>query len=158
MISIISAPANHQHLAQLADWFTAQWEPVDVYRGAEPGFVVPDPLLAVESDELLAGLALSRYKAVGSEQLSIWINALIVAPGHRGRGIASMLIRAAESAAIKVQAAEIFAKTDVPDLYRKLGWVDLAEEDDSFILKKVLSVGAKNNEPLSLHRISRSII
>jgi len=103
---------------------------------------VPDPLLAVESDQLLAGLALSRYKAADGEQWAIWINALIVAPSHRGRGIASMLITAAESAAVTVQATEIFAKTDVPDLYRKLGWIDLAEEDDSVILKKVLSVGA----------------
>jgi len=142
LISIASAPVGHKHLSQLAEWFIAQWEPVDVYRGAQPGFVVPDPLIATEQDELLGGLALSRYQAADGQQLAMWINALIVTPTHRGRGIASMLICGAERQAVKVQATEIYAKTDVPDLYRKLGWVALAEEDDDVILKKVLSVEA----------------
>ena len=138
MISIISADCKNQYLPQLDTWFTAQWEPVDFYRGAQPGFAVPDPLLAIEEDELLAGLALSRYKAADGQDLGIWINALLVAPAHRGRGIASMLITAAQLQATLLQVHEIFAKTDVPDLYRKLGWIDLAAEDDCMILKKRL--------------------
>ena len=138
MISVISSNSIHGHLEQLQEWYIAEWEEIDFYKGATDGLTVPSPLLALDDRELLGGLTFSRYLAPGSLEIGLWINALLVAPKHRGNGIASLLIQAAEGESANIEAKELFAKTDIPEMYLKLGWINVASNSEGEVLKKVL--------------------
>ena len=116
MIDIVSSSTAPIHLKPLSKWVIAEWGEI------EPVENVPPPLLAIEGQELRGGVMFSRFHKPDGEGLGLWINALFVAPEHRRQGIGSRLVRAAESEAARAGERELFALTDIPTLYQKLGW------------------------------------
>jgi len=138
MISIVDSKA-HPHLQeQLHQWLSAEWGNFDFFKGALKTFTVPPPLLAIKDLTLLGGLAFSRYPAPANKNLGLWINGVLVAPEHRGLGIATQLIQAAEITAQKTQAQSLYAKTNIPKLYEKLDWHKLEESEGNVVLGKSL--------------------
>lgn len=116
MINVVSSSTAHIHLKRLHEWLIAEWGEVESFDN------VPPPLLATEGRELFGGLMFSSFHKPGGEELGLWINALFVAPEHRRKGIASQLILAAQVEAARTGERELFALTDIPTLYVKLGW------------------------------------
>jgi len=116
MIDVVSSGTAHTHLNRLNEWLTAEWGEVESFDN------VPPPLLAIEGRKLLGGLMFSSFQKPDREEIGLWINALFVAPEHRRKGIGSLLIRAAEAEAARTGERELFALTDIPKLYQRLGW------------------------------------
>jgi GNAT superfamily N-acetyltransferase len=135
MFSVVSSNSQPHHLKQLRDWFVAEWGRVDPFESSKDGLVSPSPLLAIDGVQLLGGLAFTRYAVSGSEKIGLWINALFVAPAHRGMGIGSELIRGSKAEAARIKESELFAYTDVPELYQKLGWQVESHSAEGTVLK-----------------------
>jgi GNAT superfamily N-acetyltransferase len=122
MFRVVSSNSVPGHLTRLREWFLAEWGAVDSFEGRGKEIAVPPPLLAISDSELLGGLMFSAFRQPAGDDLGLWINALFVAPDHRRKGIASRLIRAAEAEAVSAGWRQIFALTDIPELYQNLGW------------------------------------
>lgn len=122
MLQVVSSRTVPEHLARLREWFLAEWGEVDPFEDPGKAAFVPPPLLAISDSDLLGGLMFSSFRKPGGDGLALWINALLVAPEHRRKGIATRLIRAAETEAFSAGQRQIFALTDIPKLYEKLGW------------------------------------
>ena len=116
MIDVVSSRTAPVHLKPLSQWVVAEWGEFS------PAENVPPPLLAIEDEELRGGLMFSRFHKPNGEGLGLWVNALFVAPQYRRKGIASLLVQAAETEAASAGERELYALTDVPQLYQNLGW------------------------------------
>jgi predicted N-acetyltransferase YhbS len=126
-------------MPQLCAWLVAEWGEVNPFKSQNDGTItVPQPLLAIEGQELLGGLLFSGYRQPGGDSLGLWINALFVAPEHRRKRIASQLIRAAEVEAFRVGQRALFALTNIPRLYENLGWQRIESGSDGIVLGAVL--------------------
>jgi GNAT superfamily N-acetyltransferase len=139
MFSIVSSNTQPQHLKLLRAWCLAEWSHVDSFACTDKGITVPAPLVAVFGQTLIGGLAFTAYPVPGGTNLGVWINVLIVAPEHRGKGVGSRLIVAAEAEASRSNATALFVYSKVPRLYQNNGWVELSTSDESSVLQKVLS-------------------
>jgi GNAT superfamily N-acetyltransferase len=128
--------ANHAECIDvLADWFVREWEPYYGKRG--PGDAradlaarcnrdrLPIGLVALQDDQVLATAALDREAATGRVPAVV---GLLVAPGYRGRGIASALLAAAETLTRELGYDELFMSTSIlGEWLKRKGW---QEEDD----------------------------
>jgi GNAT superfamily N-acetyltransferase len=141
MRTIISSDYEPQHLEVLRKWFLSEWEKVDPFTSANTCVIVPAPLIAIDGTTLLGGLAFTSHpipNSPNSPNLGLWVNALIVSPEHRKKGIGSKLIKAAEVEAKNNNIEELFVYTNIPKLYNSLGWVELNKSGENTTLKKVL--------------------
>jgi GNAT superfamily N-acetyltransferase len=124
MIQVISSRAAPTHLSRLHEWLVAEWDEIDTFEFQKEGVKLPAPLLAVHQEDLLGGLVFSTFRRPGGSKSALWINALFVVPEYRGQGVASRLVRAAEDKAVRSGEQEMFALTNIPELYVKL-WMEL---------------------------------
>ena len=140
--SIRNSNTMPHYLGQLRDWFEAEWEQVDSFEGNHAGVTVPTPIIAVDDQQLLlGGLSFTTFHRPESARIGVWISALLVAPTHRKKGIASQLIRSAEHETNRLNLSELFVLTDLPILYQRLGWTIVGTDRDNTILSKVLLDG-----------------
>ena len=142
-MNITSAEHAPQHLSRLRQWYLAEWGRIDSFAGNHPGIAIPAPLLALETDnnsaqQLLGGLVFSTFGWPTDADVGVWINAVYVAPEHRGKQIASALITSAEQAAIAMEIETLFVYAQIPALYQKLGWQLVEQTGDDCVLTKVL--------------------
>lgn len=131
-------------LTQLRQWFETEWGQIDSFHGNHAEVEVPLPLVAVDEDgSLLGGLVFSSFQNPLRAEVAVWINAVIVSPKKRKKGIASELIRAAEREARRMAIGELFVLSEYSDLYEKLGWqfVGLDESRNEPILTRSLVIG-----------------
>ena len=61
--------------------------------------------------------------------LELWVNALYVATSWRGRGIGSHLLREGVKIAASWDRTQLYAYTEVPQFYERLGWRRLSDDD-----------------------------
>ena len=96
---------------------------------------VPNPLVALTlSNALAGGLAFIAAKSPLKDGLAIWINAVLVEPEYRREGVGSQLIEAAQQAASRAGEPFLYALTEVPELYSKLGWSILNNTGGDFVM------------------------
>lgn len=139
MITVHTSSSAPQFLDQLREWVELEWGEVDPFEGNHALHAVPAPLVAVDdSDLLVGGIAFTRSLRPDSSELGVWINALLVDPDFRGRGIASELVRAAELEAHRQGVLELLVYTNVPSLYLKLGWSLLKRDNENSVLIKIV--------------------
>ncbi len=135
-----------EHLPQLREWFLAQWGKIDPFEGNHPGIVVPDPLLAFNTDnQLQGGLVFSTFDSPKSDQVGVWINAVYVDPQYRGQRIGSALIALAENSARQQRIETLFVYTQIPALYSNLGWQLIEQTNADCVLTKELISSAVLN-------------
>jgi len=110
-------------LIQLREWLGSEWGHIDPFEGNHAEVTIPSPVVAVnEQTSLLGGLIFGAFAKPGKPDIAVWVNAVIVSPDHRKKGIASQLVQAAEGEAKRLAIDELFVLSDVPGLYQKLGW------------------------------------
>ena len=90
---------------------------------------IPPALVAIDAGSPVGVLGFKRHEIEGEHQL--WINAVYVVPEARKAGIGSKLITEAMHAARSASAGHLYVYTDVPDLYRRLGWTDRSYREES---------------------------
>ena len=82
---------------------------------------------------MIGGLSFTAFKAPECmgivESIAVWVNALRVEPSFRGQGVASKLIQYAQH-----KASPLYALTDVPLLYTKLGWCQIQVDKDGTVV------------------------
>ena len=137
MIKIITCSENSHLVKELSELLHSQWDKID------PMFAVslPSPLVAMdERDRLSGGLVFTFAPEPNGSNPAVWVNAVIVKPEQRGRGIASTLVRAAKSHAAQEQNIDrLYVYTDVIDLYRKTGWSIVQQDGSNAVLTTVAS-------------------
>jgi GNAT superfamily N-acetyltransferase len=139
MIQVISSRTAPMHLSRLHEWLVAEWGEIDAFEFQKDGIKLPAPLLAIHQEDLLGGLVFSTFKRPGGSGSALWINALFVVREYRGQGVASKLIRAAEDNAVSSGEQEMFALTDIPELYAKLGWNCVERSSDGTVMGALLA-------------------
>ena len=86
---------------------------------------IPFILVASEQKEILAAAQL-KYREMADifPEKEHWIGGLVVAPGHRGRGIASRLVQEIMRIAPLYGVKTLYLQTEQLDggLYARLGW------------------------------------
>ena len=128
-----------QAIPVLARWFVAEWGPY--YGPAGPGSAeqdlrsccnrdgIPLALVALDGNGTAIGTVALKPESVASHRhLGPWLAALLVAPEHRGRGIAAALVAAIEQEARRLGFTEIY--TGATGLVRG-GWHPLEGEAHS---------------------------
>ncbi len=126
--------ANHlEFVEQLAAWHHSEWaylHPGETLEGRTERLRdkctrggVPTMLVAFDGDELIGSAGLVQYDMDIRRDLRPWLASVFVARRHRGKGVASLLVRRAEGEATKVDVTQLYLYTpDAMELYRKLGW------------------------------------
>lgn len=121
-IKIIDSEFTSPHLPLLHQWFEDEWGGDSFFITTRFEHVIPAPLMAIHNEQLIGGLAFTRYKSPLDEQVALWVNAIWMLPEWRGKAAASDLIKTAVGTAQSMGQRHIFALTDIPKLYIKNGW------------------------------------
>jgi predicted N-acetyltransferase YhbS len=80
--------------------------------------------LVAELDGVIAGSGLFvRHELEPAHDVTPWLAGLVVAPGHRGRGIGRRLVRGVEEHALSLKVPELHLYSwDARTFYLKLNW------------------------------------
>ncbi|ENJ2790134.1 GNAT family N-acetyltransferase [Vibrio parahaemolyticus] len=127
---------NSQYWIALEKLFQTEWPDflfADTYKSEN---YLPPVLVAVRNNEVIGGLAYSRYQEPYGNTEVIWLNAVFVSPEWRGQGIASELINRGVNQVSELNQNNIYAYTNVAQLYKSLGWsvVDIDSEPNHSVV------------------------
>lgn len=136
MCPIVSQESAPHHARLFREWRIREWGMESEMRNDENVLTpVPPELLYLRNGKLLGGLAFTRFKEPNGNRIALWINSVIVAAEHRGKGIGGELVRRAEREAMLWNEPDLFVYTDTPQLYTTNGWVVLSKQDGYSALK-----------------------
>lgn len=130
--------SSMQHSTEFYSWCVDEWSQEIVI--SSPDF--PQPLFALYDGVLVGGIAFSLFEKPASDKQVVWINALVVSPDYRGRGIGSRLIQAAIGHCHTLNQQHLYVYTDRPSLYTRLGWETVPNADAApqhWVLRTVLN-------------------
>ncbi|EMK3512026.1 GNAT family N-acetyltransferase [Vibrio parahaemolyticus] len=127
---------NSQYWIALEKLFQIEWSDflfADTYKSEN---YLPPVLVALRNNEVIGGLAYSRYQEPYGNSEVIWLNAVFVSPEWRGQGIASELIIRGVNQVSGALQKNLYAYTNVVQLYKSLGWsvVDIESEPNHSVV------------------------
>ena len=126
--------ADHRdHIPRLAEWLHAQWGYLHENDSVERRAArlesratrggIPVTFVAVEGEALLGSASLVQDDLETRPELAPWLASVFVAPEHRGRGVASALVRRVVDEARNSEVSRLYLwTTDQERLYARLGW------------------------------------
>jgi N-acetylglutamate synthase-like GNAT family acetyltransferase len=134
----------HTHLETIIDWNLTEWpKPArsreDVKQrifGQGLGQQLPQTLILQDGDEPVGYATLVLYERGRTTRRVHWIDAVYIKPELRMKGLGSKLILAAVRKAAELGISELFALTQIPELYRKLGWTTVETHTDGTVVSK----------------------
>ena len=134
---IIELADHPGFIETIVDWNLKQWPKPERSREDVKARVfgkgIDDKLprtLVLEEGNLPIGYSTMVLYEKGRAAARLpWIDAVYVTPESRKNGLGSMLIRATEKTASRLGISELFALTDIPELYLKLGWTVVEVQD-----------------------------
>lgn len=129
MVTVQQVDFGSAAAVRLLALLNAHWSDLTHLETERDGMEIPQPFVAQEGNCVVGGGCFSRYTRPGGSDPVVWLNALYVVPSHRGRGIASQLLRDC----IRV-APQLYALTDIPALYTQLGWKILSTDSDGIVV------------------------
>ena len=107
-----------------------EWPDLDTFEDEKYGNKIPCPVVAIDNNRLVGGLSFTSYKEPSSQKIVTWVNALFIVPEMRKQGIARALIQASQE-----HSACLYALTDVPGLYIRMGWQAVKIDCNGTIVK-----------------------
>ncbi|WP_199454793.1 GNAT family N-acetyltransferase [Vibrio owensii] len=127
---------NSPYWFELEKLFQSEWSDflfADTYK---PDANLPPVLVALRNNEVIGGLAYSRFKEPHGDCEVLWFNAVFVSPDWRNQGIASELINRGVNQVSETIQAKLYAYTNVAQLYQSLGWsvVDIESEPNHSVM------------------------
>ena len=122
-MEIVKVKTNSPLADELYALLKSEWPEFEGFKLEKSGLAIPDPIISLVNGKLVGGLSFTTYKKPMSEDVAIWINAVFVTPKYRRKGIASKLIEKSQGV-----RSELFALTDIPEIYTNLGW-KIAQKD-----------------------------
>lgn len=129
-MKITSLERQSEFATELNVQLNNEWPEIGSFEKEMHGVSIPDPIGVLIDGAVVGGLSFTSYKALKSGEMVVWVNAVLVHPSYRHRGIASNLIVAAQSTVEK-----LFALTNIPELYIKVGWQIVSRESDGTVVK-----------------------
>jgi GNAT superfamily N-acetyltransferase len=129
---IIETKIDSDFSKKLYSMFIGVWEDMEAFESTKFGLSIPNPMVALENNQIIGGASFTRYQEPDGSKMVIWLNALYVRPENRSQGIATELIHASRGV-----AKSLYALTDVADLYAKAGWNIVKIDRDGTIVKRV---------------------
>lgn len=123
----------------LHDLFVQEWGEVDPFSNEKEGLPLPTPLIALSDDDLIGGLAFTRYPAPKTDVMALWVNALLVKPDFRKQGVSKRLIEMAMQQALMLGETRLYVYTHIPYLYESIGWVIEEQNEEHFVLSYSLA-------------------
>jgi predicted N-acetyltransferase YhbS len=126
--------ADHrEHIPRLAEWLHAEWGYLHENDSVERRAArlesratrggVPVTFVAVDGESLLGSASLVEDDLETRPELTPWLASVFVAPEHRGRGVASALVRRVVEEARDSAVSRLYLwTTDQERLYARLGW------------------------------------
>lgn len=126
--------ADHaEHVPELARLHFAEWgclKPGESLAGRTARLrtccgrrAVPCAVIALEGAELSGSAMLVAHDMESHPHLGPWLAGVYVKPGHRRRGIASLLVARIEAEARSLGIQELYLYTEnAESLYARLGW------------------------------------
>lgn len=145
-MNIVELCKRPAYLATVTDWNLAEWpEPKRSHENVKKRIfgsgidnALPQTLVIEENNEPIGYATLVLYEKGIVIGRFHWIDAVYVIPKWRREGLASKLILAMETKAAEFNISEMFALTDLPILYHKLGWITVEEHRDGTVVSKKL--------------------
>ncbi len=138
MLSVQWVECESPHLVELYQWFENEWDDVEPLNSTKNGKAIPNPIIALNEDQLIGGLVFSRFLSPITKEQAVWINAVFVKPENRKQGVSSQLISRAEQWVKEMGEPELLVYTHIPELYTKQSWQIIEEQEDHFVLKSSL--------------------
>ncbi|WED25262.1 GNAT family N-acetyltransferase [Vibrio sp. DW001] len=121
---------HSRFLKELTTFYQLEWNDVEPIASEQDGLPLPLPILAIEEEVLVGGLAFTRFLEPNGTSQVIWINAVLIKPEFRGCGFASRLINRATEVLFEFEQSTLYVYTNVPKLYFQLGWEMVAQGTD----------------------------
>jgi len=136
-MKIVQSDVASEESRDLLFLLRSEWDDFGGFEEAVYGLDVPQPLVALAGGRAVGGAAFTAFEEPGGDECGnkndgepvIWLNALYVVPECRGKGIASGLVTAATEI-----CPVLYALTDVPGLYTRLGWAVCSEGESGFVV------------------------
>ena len=131
----IPVESGSVYLDTIAKWIADEWsgETGDSVEAIKDKILnthqSPSSVVAVLEDKAVGFVWLWRHKFEGESEPSLWINALYVHEAYRKQGIATSLVKQAISQS-KSYEDRLFAYTDIPEFYMRMGWQVFQEENE----------------------------
>ncbi|EME0896197.1 GNAT family N-acetyltransferase [Vibrio parahaemolyticus] len=126
-----------EYWVALEKLFQTEWSDflfVDTYKLESN---LPPVIVALRENQVIGGLAYSRFTEPHGDSEVIWLNAVFVSNEWRGQGIASELINRGVRQVSATTQNNLYVYTNVPSLYESLGWlaVDVESEPNHKVMK-----------------------
>ena len=128
-IRIVELLDHPEFISTVVSWIRQEWpdsredrEIEERLCGTRQRGTLPLALIAIAAAAPMGFVSLTLYEKGIAQGRPHWIDALYVEPVHRGLGLARRLILEAEYASGRLGITELFALTEIPDLYHKFGW------------------------------------
>ncbi|EGQ8400121.1 acetyltransferase [Vibrio parahaemolyticus] len=127
---------NTKYWIALEKLFQTEWSDFLFANTYKSKADLPPVIVAVRNNEVIGGLAYSRYQEPHGNSEVIWLNAVFVSPEWRGQGIASELINRGVNQVSELFQNNLYAYTNVAQLYESLGWsvVDIESEPNHSVV------------------------
>ncbi len=106
-------------------WISTLWDKVEPYMTIKHNLQIPEPLLAMNQDELMGGLSFTVHKDPTEDIYTLWVNTIFIEDSHRRRGLATKLLKEAMALLRYLGYDRLYAYTDYPELYTKSGWYEV---------------------------------
>ncbi|WP_102778393.1 GNAT family N-acetyltransferase [Vibrio owensii] len=128
---------NSEDWVALEKLFQTEWSDFLFVATYKTESKLPPVIVALRDNQVIGGLAYSRFKEPHGDSEVIWFNAVYVSPEWRGQGIASELINRGVSQVTVATQRNLYAYANVPSLYESLGWlaVDIESEPNHKVMK-----------------------
>lgn len=138
MLQIADLSQHPKHIPLLAAWHQAEWGHLNPgstaharaerlrLHSTQPG--IPVTFIAIEHEILLGSASLVANDLTTHPHLTPFLASVYVAPTHRGRGIASALVKHAMIMAGNFGETTVYLITpNQQRLYARLGWEELEQ-------------------------------
>ena len=129
LMKIVQIEFESAEAEQLLQLLNSEWQDLSVFEECRSGLAIPRPIAALHEGRVVGGASFTKFLEPDGNDEVIWLNALYVLPKFRGKGIASKLVEFAMNVSPK-----LYALTDIPQLYTKLGWKVKKEVENGIVV------------------------